>query len=189
MLVKFTPLHFMINTSFRGTYRTEFEVHVTLLSSIHPQNFDVTAYQVEVIKDEASRVMRSCGIAFVLAILEVNPDSVVAPIAEVACRSYGFLMHSSSCELDCFNDSMQTSFTAQESGAYLESPIQNQRKTPALKTQLVFLQIRLAVTSVQRAFPGHYLIVATPTTATIDISPFNLSYPPPSASCSTLARI
>ena len=40
---------------------------------------------------------------------------------------------------------MQVSFTARESGAYLERTIQTRRDTPALKTLPISFQVRLAI--------------------------------------------
>ena len=51
-LVKLTPHHFALNTSFQGTDRAEFEMHATSLYSIHPRYFDATAHQVAAVEDE-----------------------------------------------------------------------------------------------------------------------------------------
>ena len=80
-------------------------MHVTSLSSVQPRYFDVTAHQVTTVEDEGLRVMRSCRLTIILAdvshaVLEVSPDGVAAPIAKVACRSYGLLMRSASKGLD-----------------------------------------------------------------------------------------
>ena len=67
-------------------------------------------------EEEGLRVVHSRGLAFVpedvaQAVLEVSPDGVVAPIAKVACCSYGLLMRSASRALDYSSDWMQASFT------------------------------------------------------------------------------
>ena len=51
-LVKLTPLHFTLNTSFRGTDWKDFEMHVKPLSSIHFRDFDITDHQVAAREDE-----------------------------------------------------------------------------------------------------------------------------------------
>ena len=169
-------------------------MHVTSLSSIHPWYFDVTAHQGTAVEDEGPRVVRSLGLAFVLAdvaqsVLEVSPDSVAVPISEVACRSYGLLMHLASRVLDCSSDWMQARFTAWESGTYLDGPIRTRQVTLMLTTLPGYFQGRLAIAALQRSFPGHYLTAVTAPPATMYKSPFKLARPPPSAPYPTLARL
>ena len=87
-LVKLTLLHFALNALFRGIDRSEFDMHVALLSSVNPCDLDATTHQVATEEDEGSCVMRSCRIAFVPAyvaysVLGIIQDSVAAPIAQV----------------------------------------------------------------------------------------------------------
>ena len=65
MLVKLAPLHFSLNAPFRGAEQTEFETHVTALSSIHLRDLDNTAHKVISKLDDGLRVVRSRGLAFV----------------------------------------------------------------------------------------------------------------------------
>ena len=84
---------------------------------------------------------------------------------------------------------MQSSFTAQELGAYLQGTIQIRRETPALTTLPVSFQGSLAITALQRAFPGHYLTASTMPPATTDTALFKLARPPLSTPCLNLARL
>ena len=91
------PAHFALDTSFCETERADFEMHVTSLSSVYPQDFEPTARQVAAVEYEGLRIVCSHRLTFVLldvvhAILEFTPDGVAAPITEVACWSYGLLM-------------------------------------------------------------------------------------------------
>ena len=80
--------------------------------------------------------------------------------------------------LNCSINWMQSSFTAQELGAYLQGTIQIRRETPALTTLPVSFQGSLAITALQRAFPGHYLTASTMPPATTDTALFKLVRPP-----------
>ena len=100
-LVKLIPLHFALNVSFWRTGRTEFDMHVTSLSSVHLRDLYNTAHQVAAEEDEGLRVVRSWGISFMptdatQAVLEIIPDSSAAPIAKVVCWTYGRLLCSAS---------------------------------------------------------------------------------------------
>ena len=100
-----TPLHFALNTLFRGTYQAEFKIPVASLYYIHYQNLGATAHQVAVAYDEGSRIVLSRGLAFVpaeivQAVLEFGPDGVAAPISEVLCWYYSLLVRSASRAFD-----------------------------------------------------------------------------------------
>ena len=101
MLVKLTPLHFPLNALFWWTDRAEFDIHVTLLSSVKSRDLDVTTHQVAADKDEGLRVVRSHRIAFMpvdvaQAVIEIILDNVTIPIAKVVCRTYVLILHSAS---------------------------------------------------------------------------------------------
>ena len=63
------------------------------------------------------RVVRSCRLAFfpadaALAISEVSPDSIAAPIAKVAYQYYSLLTRLTSWVFDCSRNWMEESFIA-----------------------------------------------------------------------------
>ena len=66
-MANLTPLYCALNTLFGGAYWAEFDMHVTLLSSVHPRDLDTTAHQVAAMGDEGLHVMRSRRIALMPA--------------------------------------------------------------------------------------------------------------------------
>ena len=119
--------------------------------------------------------------------MEVIPDGVATPIADVACRYYGLLMRLASRVLDCYRDWMQARFTTRELITYPEGPIRTRQETPTLRNLPESFQGHLAVAALQCAFPGHYLTDLAAPPATTDTSLFKLMHPPPIALCMNLA--
>ena len=104
-MANLTPLHFALNTLFRGTDWAEFEMHVNLISSVQSWDFDATAHQVAAVDDEGSHIVRSHGLAlvpvdFADSVLEVILYIIAEPIAKIVYRSYGLLMRFSSQAFD-----------------------------------------------------------------------------------------
>ena len=191
MMVKLTPLHFALNTSFQRTDLAYFGMHVILISSVHPRDFGVNAHQVLAMEDEGLRIVSSCRLGFVpeyvaQAVLEIIPDGVPAPISKVLCHSYGLLMRSASWELNFSRYWIQASFIAWELVAYLEGPISTCRETLALTTLPGSFQGLLTIVDLQRALPGHYLTAFTAPLTTTDTAPFKLTHLSPSNPCPTL---
>ena len=56
-------------------------------------------------------------------LFDIILDGIAAPIAEVACRTYGLILHLASWEFECTRNWLQASFTARASSAYTERPI------------------------------------------------------------------
>ena len=169
-------------------------MHATSLSSVHLRDLDATYHQVMAVEYEGSHAVRSRRLAFVLAdvelaVLKVSLDGVVDPISEVACQSYGLIMHLASQVFDCSRNWMQARFTAQESGAHLERPILTRREIPVVTTLLGSFQGRLTVVALQHAFPGHYLTASSAPPSTTDTAPFKLTRLPPSTLRTTPARL
>ena len=64
------------------------------------------------------------------AVLEIIPDGVAAPIAEVACQVYILSARLASRTLNSSSDWLQAIFTDRASGAYLEGPIRTRLENP-----------------------------------------------------------
>ena len=75
---------------------------------------------------------------------------------------------------DFTSDWFQSSFTAQDLGAYMEISIRTRWDTPELMTLPSSLRGRLTVAALQRAFPGHYLTALFAPPITPDAAPFQL---------------
>ena len=115
-LAKILLLHFACNTAFWGMIRGNFEVHVTALASGHLHDLNNSVHEVDLDEDDGSHVVRYWEVVFAPTaitriILELGVDSIDASIAEVACRYFLLLMHSSSRYYDPALDWLQASFT------------------------------------------------------------------------------
>ena len=89
--------------------------------------------------------------------LELGADGLDTSVVKVAYRSFGSLLRPPYRSSDPALDWLQVSFTAQESGAYLEGPIQTHRDTATQSPVLGLFQGGISIAALQRAFPGHYL--------------------------------
>ena len=79
--------------------------------------------------------MHSHRIAFVpadiaQAVLDISPDGISAPIVKFACCKYILLACPASRAINLLSNWLQASFTARESGAYLEGTIRTRSNTP-----------------------------------------------------------
>ena len=133
-LTRLTSMLFASNSSFIGTSTSEFESHVTSLTSVHPRNFDSNAHQPAAADDEGCRPISSRGAAFLpaaaaLAILDLGDG---ASIAEVACRTYPILTCSDTTSFDAAADWLQASFTSRTDGAFISGPIRTRRDLPTV---------------------------------------------------------
>ena len=64
-LFHITHLHFACNTDLQGTSRRDFDTYITLISSVHPSNFDATAHEVATKEDEGCHIVCYHKISFV----------------------------------------------------------------------------------------------------------------------------
>ena len=90
-------------------------MNVTSLSFCHPLYFDFTAQYVATEEYKGTRIMRSCGISFVPSdvcrvALEIIPDGISAPIAEVTCCAYVILTRTTSHALKVSCNCLQAIF-------------------------------------------------------------------------------
>ena len=165
-LTKLTSMLFAANTTFTGTSPSEFEAHVTSLSSIKPRDFDSNAHQPAVSEDEGSRPISSRGAAFLpaaaaLAILDLGPG---ASIAEVAQRAFPIINGSETASFDATSDWLQASFTSTTDGAYVSGPIRTRRNLPVVNTTEGSFRHTVTVQYLQLSFPGQYLPRSPPST-------------------------
>ena len=112
---------FSTKTTFTAISSSEFEAHVTSLSSVKPQDFDSNTHQPALAKDEGSRPITSRSVVFIttaslLAILNLERG---ASIAEVASCAFPIIDSLDTTSFDIAADWLQASFTSRDGGAYI----------------------------------------------------------------------
>ena len=158
-ITRLTSMIFANNTTFTGTSSSEFESHVTSLSSVEPRDFDSCAHQPADDEDEGSRPIPSRGAAFIpaaaaLAILDLGDG---ASIAEVVSRAYPIVSSSDTTSFDAAANWLQASFTSRDDGSFVSGPIRTRRSLPVVALSEGTFRHDITMAHLQRSFPGHYL--------------------------------
>ena len=151
------------------TFISEFEAHVTSLSSIKPRNFDSNAHQPAVGEAEGSHPISSRGAAFLpaaaaLTILDLGAE---ASIAEVAQHVFPIINDSETTSFDAPSDWLQASFTSQSDDAYVLGPILTRCHLPVVNTTEGSFCHTVTVQHLQLSFLGQYFPRSPPSTTRI----------------------
>ena len=102
--VKLLLLHSVCNTTFLGYDSEKFEVHVTSIASGHLRDLDTSAHKVAPEKYDDSHIVHYWGVIFFHAsiacvVLKLGVNGIDTSISDIACRTFGSLLRSSSTPL------------------------------------------------------------------------------------------